>query len=109
PLFDHIIRRPPISTLFPYTTLFRSLSSCVHLKADHRDGTHGPGRTRLGRSRPTHQRLSGDRKAHRIRWRHYWSDGPAGPEPYGRPSAAFTVFLFRSRLPPTAHGGDDQE
>src|SRR2546425_5062871 len=26
-----MIRRPPRSTLFPYTTLFRSLEHCVHL------------------------------------------------------------------------------
>src|SRR5205814_9780983 len=30
-LFFSLIRRPPISTLFPYTTLFRSL---LHLVAD---------------------------------------------------------------------------
>src|SRR2546426_2670117 len=28
PFFFLMIRRPPRSTLFPYTTLFRSLSSC---------------------------------------------------------------------------------
>src|SRR2546430_8735677 len=26
-----MIRRPPRSTLFPYTTLFRSLTVCIHL------------------------------------------------------------------------------
>src|SRR2546426_4823191 len=31
-----MIRRPPRSTLFPYTTLFRSAS-----EADHRDVAHG--------------------------------------------------------------------
>src|SRR5437867_7460616 len=30
-LFFLKIRRPPISTLFPYTTLFRSLTSCLSL------------------------------------------------------------------------------
>src|SRR2546430_4531793 len=28
-----MIRRPPRSTLFPYTTLFRSVGRCVHLPA----------------------------------------------------------------------------
>src|SRR2546422_1524732 len=32
-----MIRRPPRSTLFPYTTLFRSLEE----RNDPRDGTHG--------------------------------------------------------------------
>src|SRR5436309_10788652 len=30
-----MIRRPPRSTLFPYTTLFRSLERCVVLDDDH--------------------------------------------------------------------------
>src|SRR2546429_9289671 len=30
-VFFLMIRRPPRSTLFPYTTLFRSLSSCLPL------------------------------------------------------------------------------
>src|SRR2546426_8036822 len=35
-----MIRRPPRSTLFPYTTLFRSLSA-------HPDGLHGDQRARV--------------------------------------------------------------
>src|SRR2546422_7394405 len=31
-----MIRRPPRSTLFPYTTLFRSLSICVPPKSEQR-------------------------------------------------------------------------
>src|SRR2546425_7542946 len=30
-----MIRRPPRSTLFPYTTLFRSVAEAVHLDAPH--------------------------------------------------------------------------
>src|SRR5256886_14738791 len=30
-----MIRRPPRSTLFPYTTLFRSLADLHHVAADH--------------------------------------------------------------------------
>src|SRR5258705_2689430 len=32
-----MIRRPPRSTLFPYTTLFRSVEVRVERRADHRD------------------------------------------------------------------------
>src|SRR2546422_6358266 len=49
-----MIRRPPRSTLFPYTTLFRS-GSCSHREvglpgkiSDHHAGATGP--TRVGRS-----------------------------------------------------------
>src|SRR5947208_3904770 len=33
-LFSLMIRRPPRSTLFPYTTLFRSLAQCLDLRGD---------------------------------------------------------------------------
>src|SRR5258708_17707713 len=33
-----MIRRPPRSTLFPYTTLFRSHKSCIHLRVTVRLG-----------------------------------------------------------------------
>src|SRR2546422_10227866 len=40
-----MIRRPPRSTLFPYTTLFRSPAECgliaLEERNDPRDGTHG--------------------------------------------------------------------
>src|SRR2546429_9639149 len=35
-----MIRRPPRSTLFPYTTLFRSYPSCVSTDADLRYGSN---------------------------------------------------------------------
>src|SRR2546426_6559570 len=35
-----MIRRPPRSTLFPYTTLFRSLPSSARLRASVRDANH---------------------------------------------------------------------
>src|SRR2546429_6988377 len=50
-----MIRRPPRSTLFPYTTLFRS----HHLWADRRGGLPGPARCgdgRTGRYRAPRQR-----------------------------------------------------
>src|SRR5258707_5448597 len=47
-----MIRRPPRSTLFPYTTLFRSLSN------HHLAGRTGPVG---GRAHSRHRRRSGDR------------------------------------------------
>src|SRR3712207_6914178 len=43
-----MIRRPPRSTLFPYTTLFRS-GECEH--RGEADGVHGPGRMPGSRAR----------------------------------------------------------
>src|SRR2546427_3226122 len=45
-----MIRRPPRSTLFPYTTLFRSCSSPATLGSFCRSRTDPSGRTALGRS-----------------------------------------------------------
>src|SRR6266571_8610310 len=53
PFFFLMIRRPPRSTLFPYTTLFRSSSSRPRRAAGGRAGNspQGPGpRSRTGRS-----------------------------------------------------------
>src|SRR2546421_2028954 len=63
-----MIRRPPRSTLFPYTTLFRSV----------RIGAHAPARTaRIRRRQETEQRapfgdaqLAGDRKSTRLNSSH---------------------------------------
>src|SRR5262245_64646855 len=54
-------RRPPRSTLFPYTTLFRSLA---HLAQPHRRGT-----TRSRARRPAHDER-GDRKSTRLNSSH---------------------------------------
>src|SRR5947208_9607659 len=51
-----MIRRPPRSTLFPYTTLFRSAGHCHH----------GPGLLPLGR----HGELPPDRKSTRLNSSH---------------------------------------
>src|SRR2546430_7809011 len=70
-----MIRRPPRSTLFPYTTLFRSLG-----RGPAPDGTlcgRGPrGRGGIARSRPTRVRCCGrraqreDRKSTRLNSSH---------------------------------------
>src|SRR2546430_10221992 len=57
--FFLMIRRPPRSTLFPYTTLFRSEPHGAH-------GTHG-GRTDVGG--PARIALHGHRIPHRLRRR----------------------------------------
>src|SRR5437773_9063780 len=55
--FFLMIRRPPRSTLFPYTTLFRSLAAA----------TPGVHTLRLRQSSPIgSRRLSGDRKSTRL-------------------------------------------
>src|SRR5256885_13090984 len=51
-----MIRRPPRSTLFPYTTLFRSLSN-VHLVATLENGRTVHGETRITASRTPIKKL----------------------------------------------------
>src|SRR2546422_11778637 len=63
-----MIRRPPRSTLFPYTTLFRSLLSLLRLR------TGPPGRT----SRPVLQ----GRRRHLAQHRQPPVRGPAGHGPW---------------------------
>src|SRR2546430_12567188 len=48
-----MIRRPPRSTLFPYTTLFRSLGPAAAVLKGAADGHPSPGRRRC-RRRPDH-------------------------------------------------------
>src|SRR2546422_6518961 len=56
-----MIRRPPRSTLFPYTTLFRSQHRQSHLRGDTRRSVHGT----LLMDRNSRVSLSGG--AHRTR------------------------------------------
>src|SRR2546422_2382541 len=62
-----MIRRPPRSTLFPYTTLFRSLQlvlQLLHLRALPADDDARPGR------RDRDPRPKGDRKSTRLNSSH---------------------------------------
>src|SRR5260221_10331079 len=80
--FFLMIRRPPRSTLFPYTTLFRSLKCVVadhvgtHLAGEDndRDGIHVSGRQRrdgIGRPRTgCDDHAVGDRKSTRLNSSH---------------------------------------
>src|SRR5690242_21501185 len=81
-----MIRRPPRSTLFPYTTLFRSGRGFGCGAGDERSGrgvqrrggtglagrADRPGRRgrRLGRGRPTGVSAAGDRKSTRLNSSH---------------------------------------
>src|SRR5258705_5073628 len=60
-----MIRRPPRSTLFPYTTLFRSVHHGDHRAevADHRQQA-------LARPAPVHVAVSLDRKSTRLNSSH---------------------------------------
>src|SRR3989442_4555045 len=69
--FFLMIRRPPRSTLFPYTTLFRSVPRCAGVRhvdrleqADHRD------RHQVGDEEDGVEERVGDRKSTRLNSSH---------------------------------------
>src|SRR6266487_5871931 len=66
--FFLMIRRPPRSTLFPYTTLFRSGPSCARPHVQH-GGSRGP--------------PAGDRKSTRLNSSH--------------PSISYAVFCLKKK------------
>src|SRR5690349_23056367 len=61
--FFLMIRRPPRSTLFPYTTLFRS-----SVRAPRRTAVSGASRRQ--RAHPAHHRVREDRKSTRLNSSH---------------------------------------
>src|SRR5438270_35866 len=70
-LFFSMIRRPPRSTLFPYTTLFRSTEQLrlpPRRHADERKDSHG--RSVGTRALRTHGRCPVDRKSTRLNSSH---------------------------------------
>src|SRR5207247_10784453 len=81
-VFSLLLRRPPISTLFPYTTLFRSSGlKSVPLAHDRSDGHAGELaedlRVRAGGLDHDHLRghadlLQADRKSTRLNSSHEW-------------------------------------
>src|SRR3712207_8220887 len=52
-----MIRRPPRSTLFPYTTLFRSLTTCMELTALRKPFVYVPLRNHFEQNFHVRQRL----------------------------------------------------
>src|SRR5438105_12223035 len=69
--FFLMIRRPPRSTLFPYTTLFRSRSSCSNFRIDRCSGERAASSSASERcsSPPS---ASPDRKSTRLNSSHEW-------------------------------------
>src|SRR5262245_65206810 len=65
-----MIRRPPRSTLFPYTTLFRSLSGRPKNAEDLRSQYEVMGPPPAGRRVRRVRRLPGDRKSTRLNSSH---------------------------------------
>src|SRR5438034_1619853 len=66
--FFSMIRRPPSSTLFPYTTLFRSRRVGLPRTAPRRETTAGP--LNLPRYRAIHPCRARDRKSTRLNSSH---------------------------------------
>src|SRR5258708_23716699 len=64
-----MIRRPPRSTLFPYTTLFRSLEGRRARRDDHRH-RRDAGRRRADRKARNRHEPVGDRKSTRLNSSH---------------------------------------
>src|SRR3546814_9979134 len=73
-----MIRRPPRSTrtdtLFPYTTLFRSVAAAAAIHADRRHGRTQPTHDRGGKSANTHHRQSRLTMAHGHRSEEHTSE-----------------------------------
>src|SRR3989442_2657609 len=84
-----MIRRPPRSTLFPYTTLFRSRSKprASRAAAEGRRNTPGGAQPRAGCG----LRLSSDRKSTRLNSSHV--------------RISYAVFCLKKKKNETAHGG----
>src|SRR2546426_12777803 len=74
--FFLMIRRPPRSTLFPYTTLFRSQEGRGCPRSRHTARSGAARRPRLDRARPSTRasraasRVHGDRKSTRLNSSH---------------------------------------
>src|SRR2546426_3540146 len=72
-----MIRRPPRSTLFPYTTLFRSSDQRVYRREGPRGVRPGPARAQAGdqglpdrHANVAERRRAGDRKSTRLNSSH---------------------------------------
>src|SRR3712207_7704641 len=70
--FFLMIRRPPRSTLFPYTTLFRSVEQRVAVVADHAQpvGREDQRQQRTTGDEHRHARQAADRKSIRLNSSH---------------------------------------
>src|SRR2546430_17560968 len=90
--FFLMIRRPPRSTLFPYTTLFRSV--CQGIGSGNADAVAGGGGARPG-PRARHSRNRGSRRAH------HQDAGPLDRPP--APGSVRSVVVLRLRATPLCY------
>src|SRR5256885_3435886 len=70
PFFFLMIRRPPRSTLFPYTTLFRSAAPALWHNAGHHGGVRHPETPPPPQPLPCRPPQTGDRKSTRLNSSH---------------------------------------
>src|SRR5438876_3481912 len=88
-LFLLMLRRPPRSTLFPYTTLFRSATGRQTLRADRRHVRQEARAQVRGRSRRLAPALALDRKSTRLNSSH--------------PSISYAVFCLKKKKYDNTH------
>src|SRR5690348_17903303 len=81
-----MIRRPPRSTLFPYTTLFRSRIARVVAIVAHDEVVVGP---HVGRREASVRQIQADRKSTRLNSSH--------------PSISYAVFCLKKKKKHTAN------
>src|SRR5689334_23545573 len=90
-LFFLLIRRPPRSTLFPYTTLFRS-------RARQRPAPLGEdGRVRLLHAADLHERVRGARAEHRRAGRLPGEDRKSTRLNSSHSSISYAVFCLKKK------------
>src|SRR2546422_6806658 len=89
-----MIRRPPRSTLFPYTTLFRSALSAHHagVARDHLGGV--PLRSTRGRDRDAHRVIHRD-PPHAAR---RWSDRKSTRMNSSHGYISYAVFCLKKKI-----------
>src|SRR5438876_4133310 len=78
-----MIRRPPRSTLFPYTTLFRSADDCELVRARCDENQNGISIGRFMHFKPVKFKTSEDRKSTRLNSSH--------------PSISYAVFCLKKK------------
>ena len=68
-----MIRRPPRSTLFPYTTLFRSTQTHVHRVSDAIQPSHPLSSPSPSAPNPSQHQIFSSESTFHMRWPKYWS------------------------------------
>src|SRR3712207_7548349 len=90
-----MIRRPPRSTLFPYTTLFRSdFTRCARIAVG--GGSHGA----LGAAAVARNTGGGDRMGHRVIARAAEQDRKSTRLNSSHANISYAVFCLKKKLSP---------